>query len=157
MVAALQMPVLADLLAERAGRLHEMSVEQIRQAISTDGVSQVMAAAGQRLTSLGENEVEEGMMRLAISNAASEKSAAMSKTSEESSGIVSLTAPSGVITRESVPVPKFCSGYRRGTGPLNHTPGMRSTGLSCSMKCRVVSFGRFSSSALPSPFGPGRL
>jgi hypothetical protein len=83
MVAALQMPVLADFMAERASRLHEMSVEQIRLAISADGVSQVLAAAGKRLTSLGENEVEEGMARLAVSDAVSEESAAKSKTSEE--------------------------------------------------------------------------
>ena len=41
MLQALKMPVLSTLLAERAARLHEMSVEQIRRAISTDGISQV--------------------------------------------------------------------------------------------------------------------
>lgn len=83
MVAALQMPVLASFLLERASRLHEMSVDQIRLAISTDGMSQVMAAAGERIAVLGENEVEEGVARLVISSAASEESAAMLKASEE--------------------------------------------------------------------------
>jgi hypothetical protein len=78
MVAALQMPVLADFLSERAGRLHDMSVEQIRLAISTDGVSQVLAASGERITALGENEVgKDGA--LAVSSAVSEESAAKSK------------------------------------------------------------------------------
>ena len=83
MVDALHMPVLSTFLSERAVRLHEMSVEQIRLAISTDGVSQVLAAAGQRITALGENEVEEGLVRLAISEAVSEQSAAMSRASED--------------------------------------------------------------------------
>jgi hypothetical protein len=83
MVAALKMPVLSTFLSERAARLHQMSVEQIRLAISTDGVSQVMAATGKRISTLGEKEVEEGMVRLTISNAVSEESAAKAKASED--------------------------------------------------------------------------
>jgi len=83
MVEALQMPVLASLLSKRAVRLHEMSVEQIRLAISTNGVSQILAATGQEISELGENEVEEGMTRLTVSRAASEESAAMSKASDD--------------------------------------------------------------------------
>ena len=83
MVEALQMPVLATLLSRRAARLHEMSVEQIRLAISTNGVSQILAATGQQISELGENEVEEGMTRLTVSRAASEESAAMSKASDD--------------------------------------------------------------------------
>jgi hypothetical protein len=83
MVEALQMPVLATLLSKRAARLHEMSVEQIRLAISTNGVSQILAATGQQISELGENEVEEGMTRLSVSRAASEESAAMSKASDD--------------------------------------------------------------------------
>jgi hypothetical protein len=81
MLAVLKMPVLSNLLSERAARLHEMSVEQIRHAISADGVSQVLAATGKRIGTLGENEVEEGMARLTISEAASAQSAALSKAS----------------------------------------------------------------------------
>ena len=83
MVEALQMPVLANLLSKRAARLHEMSIEQIRLAISTNGISQILAATGQQISELGENEVEEGMTRLTVSRAASEKSAAMSKASDD--------------------------------------------------------------------------
>jgi hypothetical protein len=83
MVVALKMPVLANLLAKRAARLHEMSVEQIRLAISTSGISQILAATGQEISDLGSNEVEEGMTRLTVSRAASEESKAMSKASDE--------------------------------------------------------------------------
>jgi hypothetical protein len=83
MVDGLKMPVLANFLSARAARLHEMSVEQIRLSISADGVSQVLAGAGQRITSLGENEVEEGLVRLATSEAVSAESAAMSKASQD--------------------------------------------------------------------------
>ena len=83
MVEALKMPVLSTYLYERASRLHEMSVEQIRVAISTDGVSQILSAAGQRINTLGENEVDEGMVRLATAEAVSAQSAARSKASED--------------------------------------------------------------------------
>jgi hypothetical protein len=83
MVEALKMPVLADLLSKRAARLHEMSVEQIRLAISTNGYSQILAATGQQISDLGENEVDEGMTRLTVSRAASEESAAMSIASDD--------------------------------------------------------------------------
>jgi hypothetical protein len=82
-VNALKLPVLATFLSKRADRMHEMSMEQIRLSISTDGVSKVLAVTGKRITSLGENEVEEGILRLAVSQAASERSDALSKASEE--------------------------------------------------------------------------
>jgi hypothetical protein len=82
-VEALQMPVLATLLSKRAARLHEMSVEQIRLAISTNGVSQILAATGQQISELGENEVEEGMTRLTVSRAASQESAVLSTASDD--------------------------------------------------------------------------
>jgi hypothetical protein len=74
---------LATFLIERAARLHAMSVEQIRIAISTDGVSQILSAAEQRISTLGENEVEEGMVRLSTSQAVAAESAARSQASED--------------------------------------------------------------------------
>jgi hypothetical protein len=82
-VEAVQMPVLATFLSERAARLHEMSVEQIRLAIATEGVSQILAGAGKQIGTLGENEVEEGIARLQVAEAASEESEAMRKASEQ--------------------------------------------------------------------------
>jgi hypothetical protein len=80
---ALKLPVLATFLSERASRLHTMSVEQIRIAISTDGVSQILTATEKRISTLGQNEVEEGMVRLSTSEAVSAESAARSKASED--------------------------------------------------------------------------
>ena len=57
-------------------------------------------------------------------------------TSEASSGTVSSTVPVGVVT-----VPRMLqlrSVKGRGTGPVNQTPGMSSTGPSCSMKVPPV-------------------
>jgi hypothetical protein len=82
-VESLQMPVMATFLSERAARLHEMSVEQIRLAIATEGVSQILAGAGKKITSLGENEMEEGIARLNVSGAVSQESAAMANSSED--------------------------------------------------------------------------
>lgn len=83
MVDALKMPVLAEFLTDRAARLHAMSVEQIRIAISTDGLSQVLAATGKKIGTLGENEVEEGMVRLSTSEAVAGESESLAKTSED--------------------------------------------------------------------------
>jgi hypothetical protein len=58
-------------------------VEQIRRAISTDGISQVLASSGKRISTLGENEVEEGLARLTLSDAAAVQSEAMSSVSED--------------------------------------------------------------------------
>jgi hypothetical protein len=82
LVESLKMPVFAAFLAGRATRLHEMSVEQIRVAIATKGVSQLMADTGKQIGSLGENEMEEGIARLKVSEAAAGESAALSKASE---------------------------------------------------------------------------
>jgi hypothetical protein len=83
LVAELQMPVLSLFLAERAGRLHEMSLEQIHVAISTEGVSQLLAASGTKIGELGENEVEEGYTRLEVAEAVEAKSSVMSNASDE--------------------------------------------------------------------------
>lgn len=81
LVEDLRMPVLAAFLTDRAARLHEMSLEQIRVAISTEGVSQLLAGAGSKIGELGENEVAEGVTRLVIADAAAVESAAMADAS----------------------------------------------------------------------------
>lgn len=83
LVEAIKMPVLAAFLTRRSARLHEMSMEQIRTAVSTKAVSQVLAAAGKKIEALGENEMDEGVTRLAVSTVAAEESAAMSRASDE--------------------------------------------------------------------------
>ncbi len=83
LVQAIQMPVLAGFLTKRSARLHEMSLEQIRTAVSTKAVSQVLSAAGSKMEALGANEMNEGVTRLTMSAVAREESAAMSEASDE--------------------------------------------------------------------------
>ena len=83
LIESLKMPVLSVFLAKRAARLHEMSVEQVRLALSTRAVSEVLASAGQKISALGENEVDEGVARLTVSAVVSEESAAMANASTE--------------------------------------------------------------------------
>jgi hypothetical protein len=83
LVGSLQMPVLSVFLAKRAARLHEMSLEQVRQAISTRAMSEVLASAGKKINVLGENEMDEGVTRLTVSAVVSEESAAMAQASNE--------------------------------------------------------------------------
>jgi hypothetical protein len=61
----------------------EKPTKSKRVSISTDGVSQILASTGQQISDLGENVVEEGITRLTVSKAVSEKSAAISKASDE--------------------------------------------------------------------------
>lgn len=82
-VDSLRMPVLSVFLAKRAARLHEMSLEQIRTALSTHAAAKVLETTGQKINALGENEMDEGVTRLTVSAVVSEESAAMSKASEE--------------------------------------------------------------------------
>ena len=83
LMGTLRMPVLSVFLSRRAARLHDMSVDQIRLAVSTHAVSQVLAATGKKISALGENEMDEGVTRLTVSAVVSEESAAMSKASDE--------------------------------------------------------------------------
>ena len=83
LVDSLKMPVLSLFLAKRAARLHDMSVEQVRSAMSTHVVAEVLAAAGKKINALGENEMDEGVTRLTVSAVVSEESAAMAKASNE--------------------------------------------------------------------------
>lgn len=83
LVDGLKMPVLSIFLAKRAERLHEMSLDQVRLAMSRRAVSEVLASAGQKINALGENEMDEGVTRLTVSAVVSEESAAYSKASGE--------------------------------------------------------------------------
>lgn len=83
LIESLRMPVLSVFLAKRAARLHEMSVEQVRMALSTRAVSEVLASAGKTMGALGENEMDEGVARLTVSAVVSEESEAMANASNE--------------------------------------------------------------------------
>ena len=81
-VDLMQMPVLSSFLAARGERLQEMSVEQIRLAGSTRSLARAMAATGQKIAGMGENEMAEGVARVAFSEGMAERSAALAETSE---------------------------------------------------------------------------
>ena len=81
-VEGLQMPLLTVFLAARSVRLQEMAVEQIRQAGSTRSLAHAMAATGQKIADMGENEVAEGMVRMAVSQGMAERSAELAFGSE---------------------------------------------------------------------------
>jgi hypothetical protein len=66
-VAPLQMPLLTAFLEERSISLHAMAVEQVRQAGSTRSLARAIAATGKQIAGLGENEIAEGVARLAVS------------------------------------------------------------------------------------------
>jgi hypothetical protein len=74
----LQMPVLSAFLAARGGRLQEMAVEQIRQSGSTHSLARALTATGQKIAGMGENEIVEGIARLAVSEGMAERSALLS-------------------------------------------------------------------------------
>jgi hypothetical protein len=78
----LQLPVLSALLDARGERLQEMAVDSILRAGSSRGLSQAFAAAGQKMSALGENEMAEGVARLTVSAVAAEESAELAETAE---------------------------------------------------------------------------
>jgi hypothetical protein len=78
----LQLPVLAALLDDRGERLQSMAVESIVRAGSSRGLSEALFAAGKTINDLGENEMAEGVARLAVSAAAAEESEELAETAE---------------------------------------------------------------------------
>ena len=78
----LQMPVLSVVLDDRGELLQSMAVDAIMRAGSTRGLAVAMAATGQTMGDLGENEVAEGVVRLAVSQGAAEQSADLALASE---------------------------------------------------------------------------
>jgi len=73
-VHGLQMPVLSDFLESRGASLHQMAVNQIRLAGSTRNLAYAMADTSQQITGFGEDEMAEGVARLAVSEGMAERS-----------------------------------------------------------------------------------
>ncbi len=78
----LQLPVLSALLDDRGERLQEMAVDSILRAGSSRGLSQALASAGKTMGALGENEMAEGVARLAVSAAAADQAVELAETAE---------------------------------------------------------------------------
>ena len=74
-VDLLDMPVLAEFLGERGMHLQEIAVEQMIRAVGTRALAGAIKAAGKDIEAMGEQELTEGAVRLAVADAAAERSA----------------------------------------------------------------------------------
>ncbi len=79
---ALEMPVLTAVLADRGERLQQVAVEVILQAAATRSLSHVIADTGRQIGDLGENEIDEGVVRLAASEAAAKRAGELAHASD---------------------------------------------------------------------------
>ena len=81
-VGVLDMPVLAEFLEERGMRLQEIAVDQLLRFTGTRALAGAIKEAGQDIEAMGEQEVAEGAVRVAVSDAAAERSAELSAASD---------------------------------------------------------------------------
>ncbi len=73
-VALLEMPVLATVLDDRGDQLQEIAVDVILRAGAERGLASLMAATGQHIAEMGEEEIDEGVLRMAASDIAAQRS-----------------------------------------------------------------------------------
>ena len=81
-VSALDMPVLAEYLEDRGMRLQQIASDQLLRYTGTRALAGAIAQAGKDVEAMGEREVAEGAIRLAVSEAAAERSADLYKASD---------------------------------------------------------------------------
>lgn len=81
-VGILQMSVLAEFLEERGLHLQEIAVDQLLRFTGTRALAGAIKEAGQDIEKMGEREVEEGLVRVAASEVAAERSAELSAASD---------------------------------------------------------------------------
>ena len=74
-VSALDMPVLADYLEDRGMRLQQIASDQLLRFTGTRALAGAIRQAGRDIEAMGEQEVAEGVVRVAVSEAAAERSA----------------------------------------------------------------------------------
>ena len=84
-IGVLHMPVLAEFLEERGLRLQEIAVDQLLRYTGTRVLAGALKQTGQDIEAMGEQEVAEGVVRMAVSEAAAERSAELSAASDASS------------------------------------------------------------------------
>src|SRR5512143_1993852 len=80
-VGVLDFPVLAEFLGERGTLLQEIAVDQLLRWTGTRALAGAIKEAGKDIEALGEQEMAEGVVRLAVSEAAAERSAELSAAS----------------------------------------------------------------------------
>jgi len=78
----LDMPVLAEFLEERGMRLQQIAADQLLRFTGTRALAGAIKEAGEDVEAMGEQEVNEGILRLAVSDAAAQRSAELSAASD---------------------------------------------------------------------------
>ncbi len=81
-VGMLDMPVLSEFLGGRGSRLREIAVDQLLRYTGTRALAGAIKQEGAEIEAMGENEVVEGVVRMAASQAAAERSAELSVASD---------------------------------------------------------------------------
>ena len=101
----LDMPVLADFLEERSSRLQDIAVDQLLRYTGTRALAGAIKDAGKDIEAMGEQEIAEGELRLAVSDAAAQRSAELSAASDAlaAKGVDELTtaAMAGMVAKEA--------------------------------------------------------
>jgi hypothetical protein len=100
MMDVLQMPVLAEFLADRGQQLQDIAVDQLLRFTSTRALAGAIKEAGEHIEAMGEDEVVEGMMRGAVSEAAAARSAELSAASDALAGKAVDELATAAIARE---------------------------------------------------------
>jgi len=100
MMDVLQMPVLAEFLADRGERLQDIAVDQLLRFTSTRALAGAIKEAGRDIEAMGENEIAEGQLRVAVAGVAAERSAELSAASDALAGKAVDELTTAAITRE---------------------------------------------------------
>jgi len=82
MMEILQMPVLAEFLADRGEHLQDIAVDQLLRWTGTRALAGAIKEAGRDIEAMGENEIAEGQVRIAVAGVAAERSAELSAASD---------------------------------------------------------------------------
>ena len=82
LAALMDMPMLADFLEERGMRLQEIAVDQLLRSTGTRALAGSIKRAGQDIEAMGEEEITEGAVRVAVSEAAADRSVELSVASD---------------------------------------------------------------------------
>jgi hypothetical protein len=82
-VGMLQMAVLSDFLKARSARLQEVAVDALIRSAGTRALGKSMVETGAAIEKLGEGEVAEGAVRMAVAEAAAQRSQQLSEASEQ--------------------------------------------------------------------------
>lgn len=74
----LEMPVLSALLGSRGERLTQIAADTILRAAASRSLTELIEATGRRIGDLGVEEIDEGVLRMAASDIAANRSAELS-------------------------------------------------------------------------------